>query len=65
MLGLRTLDGCDLESLRAATGLDPRAGREGAIARQVALGNLVDEGARLRIPAARWLHADGITVSLL
>jgi putative oxygen-independent coproporphyrinogen III oxidase len=60
MLGLRTAAGVDLGRLTARTGLDPRVGREAAIARERARGNLVDDGARWTIPADRWLLADDI-----
>ena len=64
MLGLRTSDGVDLRALASRWKVDPRAGREGAIAKLVARGSLVDEGDRLRIPTARWLVADDIVASL-
>jgi putative oxygen-independent coproporphyrinogen III oxidase len=64
MLGLRTSDGVDLVALEARVGVDPRRGRERAIARAVSRGALVDEGVRLRIPKARWLVADDIVASL-
>lgn len=64
MLGLRTDEGVDVAAAEARTGLALRAGRDRAIARQVAAGNLVDAGATLRIPPARWLVADGIVADL-
>lgn len=60
MLGLRTAAGADLAGLTARTGVDPRAGREAAVARECARGNLVDHGARWEIPRERWLLADDI-----
>lgn len=60
MLGLRTAAGVDLARLAGRTGVDPRAGREAAVAREVARGNLVDEGARWSIPRSRWLLADDV-----
>ena len=60
MLGLRTEAGVDLARLAARTGVDPRAGREAAVARECARGNVVDEGDRWRIPRSRWLLADDI-----
>lgn len=64
MLGLRTDEGVDLAALAARSGVDPRVGRERAIARQVARGNLVDEGIRLLVPPSRWLVADDVVASL-
>lgn len=64
MLGLRTVDGVDLRALGERVGVDPRQGRERAIARLIERGSLVDEGDRLRIPTARWLVADDIVSSL-
>jgi oxygen-independent coproporphyrinogen-3 oxidase len=64
MLGLRTREGVDLEDVRARAGVDPRAGRERAIARRVQAGDLVDDGARLSVPTARWLHLDSIVADL-
>jgi putative oxygen-independent coproporphyrinogen III oxidase len=64
MLGLRTADGVDLASLGARLGIDPRAGRERAIARAVSRGLLLEQGDRLRIPRSRWLIADDIVSGL-
>lgn len=64
LLGLRTDEGVDGEAVRARTGRSLCEGRERAIARELSAGNLLEEGARLRIPRARWLHADGITARL-
>lgn len=64
MLGLRTREGVDLDAVRARTGLDLRAGREAAIARRGAQGDLDDEGSRLVIPDDRWLHLDSIIADL-
>ena len=64
MLGLRTSEGLDLARLAERAGVDPRIGRERAIAREVARGNLLDDGAVARIPAARWLLADDIVSRL-
>ncbi|MFO0601742.1 MAG: radical SAM family heme chaperone HemW [Polyangiales bacterium] len=64
MLGLRTDEGVDVARTEARTGRPLRAGRERAIARQAAAGNVVDDGATLRIPRDRWLVADGIVASL-
>lgn len=64
MLGLRTRSGVDLSALAARAGCDPRGGREQQIARAVSRGELDDTGTTLRIPASRWLVADGIVASL-
>jgi oxygen-independent coproporphyrinogen-3 oxidase len=64
MLGLRTSDGLDLASLSARSGLDPCEGREQAIARAVARGDLVRDGGVWKIPRTRWLLADDIVARL-
>jgi oxygen-independent coproporphyrinogen-3 oxidase len=64
LLGLRTADGTDLERLRESTGADPLEGRGRALARELSRGNVVRDGATLRIPSARWLLADEITARL-
>ncbi len=64
MLGMRTVEGTDLAAWRARTGVDPRAGREAKIRAQVERGNVVDDGAALRIPRSRWLVADDIVASV-
>ncbi|MDP3276478.1 MAG: radical SAM family heme chaperone HemW [Deltaproteobacteria bacterium] len=64
MLGLRTALGVNLADLQARTGLDPRAGRERAIARAVKRDNLEDLTTHLRIPRAKWLTADDIIAGL-
>jgi oxygen-independent coproporphyrinogen-3 oxidase len=64
MLGLRTTDGVDLEALRQRSGVDARHGREGAIARAVLRGDVIDEGRVLRIPPTKWLVADEIVSGL-
>jgi len=64
LLGMRTSEGTDLARVEAATGLDPRRGREGVLAQQVATGNVHDDGAVWRIPQARWLMADDITARM-
>ncbi|MEZ4410821.1 MAG: radical SAM family heme chaperone HemW [Polyangiales bacterium] len=61
MLGLRTADGVDLAALAERAGVDPMAGRERAVRREVARGDLVVEGGRARVPRSRWLVADAIT----
>ena len=64
MLGLRTARGVELDALRARTGLDARAGRERALRRAVARGDVIDEPDRWVIPASRWLFADDIIARL-
>ena len=64
MLGLRTSDGVDLARAREAAGRDPLVGRQQALARALARGEVVHEGDVLRVPRARWLHLDGIVAAL-
>lgn len=64
MLGLRTREGVDLEAVRARTGLDPRLGREPAIARRMARGELELEAGRMRVPPRCWLALDAIVTDL-
>jgi oxygen-independent coproporphyrinogen-3 oxidase len=64
MLGLRMAEGVDLAQLEARLGVDPRLGRESAFKRRLARGDIVLEGARLRVPQARWLLLDGIVADL-
>lgn len=64
MLGLRTAAGIDLDDIEARTGVDPRAERERVIARRAERGDVVLEGARLRVPAERWLMLDSIVTDL-
>jgi oxygen-independent coproporphyrinogen-3 oxidase len=64
MLGLRTREGVSIDAVRASTGLDLRAGREAAVARRVARGELVDAGDALRVPASKWLALDAIVTDL-
>jgi len=64
MLGLRTARGVDLADLRERTGLDPRDGRERAIARRLERGDVTLDGATLRVPRDRWLMLDSIVTDL-
>lgn len=64
MLGLRTREGVDLAALRARTGVDPRLGRERALARRASSGDISVEGDRVRVPPDRWLLLDGIVADL-
>ncbi|MFT3927093.1 MAG: hypothetical protein QM778_31395 [Myxococcales bacterium] len=64
MLGLRTHEGVDLAALEQRVGCDPRRGREAAIAKHVARGQLSVEQGVMRVPASRWLLLDGIVADL-
>jgi oxygen-independent coproporphyrinogen-3 oxidase len=64
MLGLRTTEGVDLARLAARTGLDPRVGREQAVARRVQREELRVSDARMVVPVERWLMLDGIVADL-
>ena len=64
MLGLRTAEGVDLARARRHAGEDPLAGRERALERLQARGDVVLEGDRLRVPESRWLHLDSIVAAL-
>ena len=64
MLGLRTAEGIDLEATARRAATDPLAGRERALERRLAAGDLVREGPRLRVPSSRWLSLDSIVVDL-
>jgi oxygen-independent coproporphyrinogen-3 oxidase len=64
MLGLRTLEGMDLEATRQRADRDPETGRERAIAQAIERGHLVREASRLRVPQRHWLKLDGIVRDL-
>jgi oxygen-independent coproporphyrinogen-3 oxidase len=64
MLGLRTREGVDLAALAERAGTDPRKGREAAIARRLARGDIVVIDGHLQVPESRWLHLDGIVADL-
>jgi oxygen-independent coproporphyrinogen-3 oxidase len=64
MLGLRTAGGVDLAALEQRTSIDPRRGRERAIERRAARGDVVFEGTTMRVPPERWLMLDGIVTDL-
>ncbi|HEX5655712.1 MAG TPA: radical SAM family heme chaperone HemW [Polyangiales bacterium] len=64
MLGLRTQEGVDLEALATKVGRDPRAGRERALERRLAQGDVALEHDILRVPQARWIMLDGIVADL-
>jgi putative oxygen-independent coproporphyrinogen III oxidase len=66
MLGLRTVDGVDLDNAAAELGVPawtPR--RQRATRRWLERGGLVRDGGRLRIPRDRWLLADGIIADVM
>jgi len=64
MLGLRTREGVDLEALAGRVGFDPLKGREAALSRRQARGDVVLVDGNLRIPVERWLMLDGIIADL-
>jgi oxygen-independent coproporphyrinogen-3 oxidase len=64
MLGLRTEEGVDLGALGARVGVDARNGREGALRRRIARGDVRMEGERLWVPRERWIVLDGIVADL-
>ncbi len=64
MLGLRTSDGVDLRALEARCGVDPRVGRERAIARAVERGWVLQSEERLCVARSKWLVADDIVAAL-
>jgi coproporphyrinogen III oxidase-like Fe-S oxidoreductase len=66
MLGLRLQDGLDVESAAAELGVCAwTAARERVASRLVERGRLKREGARLWIPKAAWLFADGTISELM
>jgi putative oxygen-independent coproporphyrinogen III oxidase len=64
MLGLRTARGVDLAALRGATDLDLREGREAALGRREARGDVILERDRLFVPREKWLALDSIVADL-
>lgn len=64
MLGLRMSEGVDLEVLEARVGVDPLQGRRREFEARVRSGDLVQEGARVRVPHERWILLDGIVSDL-
>lgn len=64
MLGLRTADGIDVRALADRTGTALSQGRQQALAQGHAQGDLVMDGAQLRVPKQRWLHLDRIVADL-
>jgi oxygen-independent coproporphyrinogen-3 oxidase len=64
MLGLRTTEGVNLRELEARAGVDPKRGRERALAKGLEQGRLTVDGERLRVPRGHWLQLDGIVTDL-
>jgi oxygen-independent coproporphyrinogen-3 oxidase len=64
MLGLRTREGVPLARVQARAGVTLLAGREAAVARRIARGDVERDGDVLRVPRSRWLHLDGIVADL-
>lgn len=64
MLGLRTVDGTNLETTRMKAASDPEEGRERAIERAIERGQLVRDAQWLRVPQTHWLKLDGIVRDL-
>jgi len=65
MLGLRLLEGLDLDAAGQALGIDARTPeRSRAIERLVERGMLVSEGAVVKVPPSARLFADGIAAEL-
>jgi oxygen-independent coproporphyrinogen-3 oxidase len=64
MLGLRTREGVDLAALKTRTDVDALRGREAAIERRTARGELVREGDTLRVPREHWLALDAIVADV-
>lgn len=64
MLGLRTREGVSLSQLAIRAGADPLLGRERALERRLARGDVQLEGDLLRVPQTRWLLLDGIVSDL-
>ena len=66
MLGLRLVEGIDLEAAAAEVGAEPwPAARVRDVERLVARGRIVRDGPRLRIPHEAWLLADATIAALL
>ena len=64
MLGLRTTEGVDLAALGERVGVDPRQGRESALARALERGLLIARGERVHVPRSEWLRLDSIVADL-
>jgi len=66
LLGLRLIEGVDLDSIGRELGIDPWTRQRGAsIERMVRQGRLERRGGTLSIPVERWLLADGTIAALL
>jgi putative oxygen-independent coproporphyrinogen III oxidase len=64
MLGLRMEAGVDLGALGARVGVDARAGRQAALKRRIARGDVIAEAERIWVPRERWIMLDGIVADL-
>lgn len=64
MLGLRTSDGVDIETLKRRAGADPLVDRRDAIERAIARGDLVLDAGWLKVPLNRWLVLDSIITDI-
>ncbi len=64
MLGLRTREGVDVPASESRAGAPFAAGRERALERRLAAGDVVREGSALRVPRRRWLQLDSIVTDL-
>jgi oxygen-independent coproporphyrinogen-3 oxidase len=64
-LGLRRLDGVDIIAFLQRFSAIDAAWLDARIARQRALGNLVEQDGRLAVDPQRWLHHDSITAALI
>jgi putative oxygen-independent coproporphyrinogen III oxidase len=65
MLGLRLVDGFDLQGAAAELGIEPwTASRTRAAERLVEAGRLIVDAGRLSIPAAGWMFVDGTAAAL-
>jgi putative oxygen-independent coproporphyrinogen III oxidase len=64
MLGLRMEAGVDLHTLAERVGVDPMLGREAALRRRVARGDVQLAEGRLWVPREKWIVLDGIVADL-
>jgi oxygen-independent coproporphyrinogen-3 oxidase len=65
MLGLRIAEGLDLAALSTELGVPVlTVERQKRIDRQVARGNLIQEGSRLRIAPKAWLMSDSTILDI-
>jgi oxygen-independent coproporphyrinogen-3 oxidase len=64
MLGLRTIEGTNCDDTKARAGVYPEVGREREVEVAIDRGDLIRDGAWLRVPQSRWLKLDGIVRDL-